>query len=63
MLQLFAGFIPVAVCGCTEPLSAVVFSAVFLKEFMLPVQIAGAALIICGALYGDHKNRVKAQQR
>ncbi len=39
----------VAVCGYLEPLSAVVFSVLILKEEMLPIQLAGAFLIICGA--------------
>lgn len=39
----------VAVCGYLEPLSAVAFSIFVLKEEMLPIQIAGAFLIICGA--------------
>lgn len=45
----------VAVCGYLEPLSAVVFSVLFLKETMLPLQIAGAALIIGGAVYAECK--------
>ncbi len=49
----------VAVCGYTEPLAAVVFSAVFLKEVMSPVQITGAALIICGAIYGEIKKPIR----
>ena len=43
----------VAICGYLEPLSAVVFSFVFLKEAMLPVQIIGAVLIIGGAMFGE----------
>lgn len=43
----------VAVCGYLEPLSAVVYSAVFLHERMLPLQMLGAALIIGGALFGE----------
>lgn len=45
----------VAICGYLEPLSAIVFSVVFLKETMLPLQILGAVLIIGGALYGELK--------
>ena len=41
----------VAVCGYLEPLSAVIFAAVFLHEQMEPVQIIGAVLIIGGAIY------------
>lgn len=43
----------VAVCGYLEPLSAVIFSAVFLSERMLPLQIFGAALIIGGAVFTE----------
>lgn len=32
-----------------EPLAAVVFAAVLLHETMLPLQILGAVLILCGA--------------
>ena len=43
----------VAVCGYIEPLSAVIFAVIFLHETMLPLQIAGAALILGGALFGE----------
>ncbi|MEA4824729.1 MAG: EamA family transporter [Clostridiaceae bacterium] len=43
----------VAICGYLEPLSAVVFSVLLLKETLLPLQILGAALIIGGALFGE----------
>lgn len=43
----------VAICGYLEPLSAVIFSAVFLKETLLPVQILGAVCIIGGALWSE----------
>lgn len=43
----------VAICGYLEPLSAVVFSAIFLGEVLLPVQIIGAVLIIGGAMIGE----------
>ncbi len=43
----------VAVCGYIEPLSAVLLSAIVLKERMMPLQFLGAALIIGGALYGE----------
>lgn len=43
----------VAICGYLEPLSAVLFSVVFLKETMLPLQIIGAVLIIGGAMCGE----------
>ena len=44
----------VAICGYLEPLSAVVFSVIFLKETMLPIQIIGAALIIGGAMLDEY---------
>ncbi len=47
----------VAVFGYLEPLSAVLFSVIFLKETMLPLQIVGAMLIIGGAMYSE-KNRI-----
>lgn len=48
----------VAVCGYVEPLSAVLLSAIFLNERMLPLQIAGAAMIIGGAVFSElHKHR------
>lgn len=42
----------VAICGCLEPLSAVLFSAVFLKEVMLTKQVIGGVLILGGAAIG-----------
>ena len=47
----------VAICGYLEPLSAVVFSVIFLNETMLPLQIVGAVLIIGGAMLGEYKKR------
>ena len=49
----------VAICGYLEPLSAVVFSAIFLHERLLPVQILGAVLIIGGALIGSEIKKSK----
>ena len=43
----------VAVCGYLEPLSAVVFASVLLKERMTIVQIIGAVCIIGGAMVGE----------
>ena len=51
----------VAICGYLEPLSAVLFAAVILKETMLPLQIFGAILILGGAFVGElrpHKSTV-----
>jgi len=47
----------VAICGYLEPLSAVVFSVIFLKETMLPIQIIGAVLIIGGAMLGEYRKK------
>lgn len=47
----------VAICGYLEPLSAVVFSVLFLKEIMLPIQVIGAILIIGGSIAGEIKNK------
>lgn len=52
-LQLFVSFLTVAVCGYLEPLSAVLFSVLFLKEKMLPLQFMGAILILGGALFSE----------
>ena len=43
----------VAICGYLEPLSAVIFSVLFLQEKMLPLQIIGAILILGGAFFGE----------
>lgn len=43
----------VAVCDYLEPLSAIVLAAIFLGEALAPVQIAGGALIVCGALVSE----------
>lgn len=43
----------VAICGYLEPLSAVLFSAVFLKEVMLAKQVLGGVLILGGAAAGE----------
>ena len=47
----------VAICGYLEPLSAVLFSFIFLKETMLPIQIIGAVLIIGGAMLGEYRKK------
>ena len=43
----------VAICGYLEPLSALVFSAIFLQERLSIVQIIGAGFIIGGAVLGE----------
>ena len=40
----------IAILGYLEPLSAILFSVIFLHEHMLPLQIAGAVLILTGAM-------------
>ena len=41
----------VAICGYLEPLSAVIFAVIFLKEIMSISQIIGAIFIISGAIF------------
>ena len=43
----------VAICGYLEPLSAVVFSVLFLREGMSIIQLIGAVLILGGAISGE----------
>ena len=43
----------VAICGYLEPLSAVLFSVLLLKEVMQPIQIVGAVMILGGAVFGE----------
>lgn len=43
----------VAICGYLEPLSAVIFSVIFLSETMDAVQIIGTMLILGGAAFGE----------
>lgn len=43
----------VEICGYLEPLSAVLFSVLLLKESMLPVQVVGAVMIFGGAVIGE----------
>ena len=47
----------VAICGYLEPLSALLLSAVLLGERLTPVQMAGAALILGGAAFGEFFGR------
>lgn len=46
----------VALISYLDPVSALVFSAIFLHEVMTIVQIVGAVLIIGGAMLGEIKN-------
>lgn len=43
----------VAICGYLEPLAAVVFSFLFLREILQPLQIIGAVLVIGGAVFAE----------
>ena len=43
----------VAICGYLEPLSAVVFSVLFLRESMTMIQVIGAVSILGGAAFGE----------
>ncbi len=47
----------VSICGYLEPLSAVLFSTVFLKEVLHPIQIIGAKLVISGAVFSERVSR------
>lgn len=47
----------VALLGYFEPVSALVFSAVFLDERLTAVQLAGAVLVLAGALSGQARPR------
>lgn len=50
----------VAIYGYLEPLSALLFSMIFLKETLRPLQLAGAAFIIAGAIFGEQYGRRKS---
>ena len=52
----------VALISYVDPVSALVFSALFLHESMTPVQLVGAVLIIGGAMLGELKKRSAAKQ-
>ena len=47
----------VAILGYLEPLSAIVFSVIFLKERLLIIQIIGAAFIIAGAVLAEIRRK------
>jgi drug/metabolite transporter (DMT)-like permease len=49
----FLGIQTVAICGYLEPLSAVVFSVLLLREEMSITQVIGATLILVGAVSGE----------
>lgn len=43
----------VALLGYFDPVSALIFSAVFLDERLSAIQVAGAVLVLAGALVGQ----------
>ena len=43
----------IALLGYLDPLSALLFSALLLRERLAPLQLAGAALVLAGALFGE----------
>lgn len=43
----------VALCSYIDPLSALIFSAIFLHEHLTFVQVVGATLILSGAIWGE----------
>ena len=43
----------VAVCGYLEPLSAIAFSVLLLKEILQPIQMLGAVLVIGGSIFAE----------
>ena len=53
----------VAIFGYLEPVSAVVFSVLLLRETISPIQIVGAVLIVGGAIFAESKNFVKSGKR
>lgn len=46
----------VAICGYLEPLSALIFSALFLREHLTAVQLIGTVLILGGAVISEISN-------
>lgn len=50
--QLSAG--TVAVCGYSEPLSALLFAGIFLGEKLTAIQLIGAAFILSGAVLSEY---------
>ncbi|WP_248482595.1 DMT family transporter [Tepidibacter aestuarii] len=51
----------VALCSYIDPLSALIFSAIFLHEHLTFVQIVGAILILSGAIFGEVYIKNKSQ--
>lgn len=53
----------VAVLGYSEPAAAVIFSLIFLQEKMTAWQIAGAVMIIGGAIIGECFSKIKIAEQ
>jgi len=53
----------VAICGYLEPLSAVLFSAIILRERMLPLQIIGSVLILGGTMVNIRQRKRDISRR
>lgn len=47
----------VALISYIDPVSALIFSALLLKENMTPVQMTGAVFVVAGAIFGEIKGR------
>lgn len=52
----------VSICGYVEPLSALIFSSLFLSEHLTAIQLFGAVLIIGGAMYGELMGKKKSHR-
>ena len=53
----------VAICGYLEPLSAVLFSVLLLRETMQPLQVLGAILILGGAAFSECTGKTVPRSR
>ena len=53
----------VSICGYLDPLSALFFSALFLKERLTPAQLVGALLILGGAAVAEGLERCVQRRR
>jgi drug/metabolite transporter (DMT)-like permease len=50
----------VALLSYVDPVSALIFSAIFLDELMTPVQMIGSVLIIGGAIFGEIRKKIQS---
>ena len=53
----------VAVFGYLEPLSALLFSCLFLGERLTPMQLAGTLLILAGIAYAEKRPALPSPRR